>query len=674
MAARSQVAADQRLFSLVLALVVSPNGVTKRDLLRSVFGYEDRYVEGGDNQAIERQFERDKESLRALGIQVQVSDSPFEQGNNQLSRYSISKDQLQFPADLRFDNDELALLRLAAIAWREGSLSQGARRAVMKLEALGSGLDVQHLGVAPRLGPLEAGAAQLQAAIDAGVETTFDYTLPGRDSALTRKVAPLALHRAHGRWHLLAWDLERDAGRVFLLSRISGQVKPSRKAFAASLRAHAPALAAELEALADKQVATLSVRAGSVAEARLGGQSLAPADFSADAADAAEAHTVEVSYLDPHLFAAELVEYGPDAAVLAPESLRSLVIAALEGTLERHTGAAAAAAAVTLAPETTAARGATPAATSSADRVVLLMSLIGFLRERGGAPVTEIAERFDVPAAEIRDLVMKLVTAGVPGETNTYQPEDLFDIDWDAFERDDEVWLTQVVAVDDAPRFAAPEIAALLAGLGALIPVLPASEAERAERLAAKVAAALGAGDDAISVTPERADPKLRLIIQALSERARLSFGYRAAAGERTEREVVPLALEQRDAGWYLSAHCLERDALRSFRVAQMSELAIHAHQAGDPDPAPMPRTSERAFELIARVPEAQLGALAEFAPRVIEAPAEGEVRVAIDAWHESITIKLLRIAPGAIEIEAPASARSAAAEWARRALSAYDA
>lgn len=336
MSARSRVPSEQRLFSLVLALVVSPTGATKRDLLRSVYGYSDRYEVGGENSALDRQFERDKEQLRSLGIQVETRDSPLEPGNNQLTRYRISKEQLQFPADLRFDVDELTLLRLAAIAWSDGSMSEGSRHAVLKLEALGSGLDVQHLGVAPKLGPIEPGAGDLQRAIDDGRVVTFDYTNPDRDTPHARRVAPFALHRAQGRWHLLGWDLDRDAGRVFLLARMSGAVRTERASVPAALRERASDLAGELVsqlgALAARQRAVLRVRSGSVAEARLTPYSDAPGTDVPATGDV----EVELPYLDAYVLAAQLVEFGPDVAVVSPPDLRELVLTALRAIAAGH--------------------------------------------------------------------------------------------------------------------------------------------------------------------------------------------------------------------------------------------------------------------------------------------------------------------------------------------------
>ena len=340
MADRSTVPSEQRVFSLVLALVVSPEGLTKRELLSTVYGYSERFRRGDEiSPALDRQFERDKEQLRGLGIQIETRDSPLEPGNNQLVRYRISKERLEFPSDLRFSERELVLLRLAALAWQDGSLSAESRRAAMKLEALGAGLDVQHLGVAPSLGTASPAAARLQGAIDTGNIVRFGYTLPGRDAPLERRVAPLRLHRADGRWHLLSWDLDRAADRVFLLARIDGPVTVERATFDPALFERAEGAVAELLRLRDAQRATVRVRRGSIAEARLAPRALetAAVPIAEGALEAPDA-VLTLGMLDPHLFATELIGFGADAAVVSPDSLRALVAEGLQRIADTHGG------------------------------------------------------------------------------------------------------------------------------------------------------------------------------------------------------------------------------------------------------------------------------------------------------------------------------------------------
>lgn len=322
------------------------------------------------------------------------------------------------------------------------------------------------------------------------------------------------------------------------------------------------------------------------------------------------------------------------------------------------------------------------AKTSASDRVVMLLALVGFLRERDAVPVSELAERFAITPEEVRELMGFLGTAGVPGDTGRYQHEDLFDIDWDALELRDEARLTQVIAVDAAPRFAPAETAALLAGLHALTPLLPDADAVRADALASKLAHALGGPTPALSLARDVADPRVAAIVDALRDGRELQFGYRDAEGSATERRVRPIELTQDGDAWYLRAFCYSRQAERNFRIAQMADLRAGAAAEPAPTPETVPGSDEQPsasapsarYEVIATIPESSLTALAGFGPRVIEPSGPGRLRVAIDAWHGTLALQLMRVAPGRIEIESPSEARAAVRDWARRALAAYDA
>ena len=333
--AQARVGGEQRVFSLVLALVASPQGATKRELLSTVYGYSDRYRAGGSTESLERQFERYKDQLRSLGIPLETIDSPLEPGNTQLTRYRIAKDRLQIPSDLRFSERELMLLRLAALAWSEGSLTAQARRALIKLEAMGAGLDVQHLGVAPRIWAPDPALSALQRAIDEGLNVRFAYRLPDRERPLARHVAPLRLHRADARWHLIAWDVDRDADRVFLLSRITGEVTVTKDTYDPVLRERADEIVTDLHAREMSQLSVVLVRRGTVAESRLVPRAVTVENHTRSAGWS----RLEVGTLDyqEHALADELVGYGSDVVALAPEGLRRAVSEKLRRIMVAHT-------------------------------------------------------------------------------------------------------------------------------------------------------------------------------------------------------------------------------------------------------------------------------------------------------------------------------------------------
>jgi proteasome accessory factor B len=327
------IASERRIFSLVLALVASPQGLTKRELLSTVHGYAERYRHGETDATLERQFERDKDHLRELGIPLETLESPFAPGDNRQSRYRISKGRLQTPDSVRFTAKEIALLRLASLAWAEGTLTAESRRSAMKIEALGAGLDVQHLGIAPRLGSTEPAGPALRRAIEERRTVRFEYRMPGRTAPLERHVAPLRLHRAEGRWHLLAYDLERAGDRVFLLSRVTGAVRIEAGQYDPALSERVESTVDELLQLQRDRRAEVRAQAGSVAEARL--------SVRGDVLEQGEGFSrIEIGTLDYHELAEELAGYGEQVVVAEPPGLRDEVAALLLSVLAQHDGAA----------------------------------------------------------------------------------------------------------------------------------------------------------------------------------------------------------------------------------------------------------------------------------------------------------------------------------------------
>lgn len=317
------------------------------------------------------------------------------------------------------------------------------------------------------------------------------------------------------------------------------------------------------------------------------------------------------------------------------------------------------------------------------DRVLLLLSLVPYLREHGTVSVTELADRFHVTPELLRSLVRFLGTAGVPGETLSYQDEDLFDIDWDALELYDEVSLTRTVAVEEAPRFSPRETAALIAGLHALTAVLPDADAELARGIAAKLGTALGGSEPTMSVAPDPEDPRVPFLVAAIDAQHGVQFVYRDASGATSVRSVQPIELTQRAGGWYLRAHCLDRNAERTFRVDQMSELQLRSGEALPARPegaeawtgVPSDAEAKPVAPLTAirvRVAARALPKFESFRPVVLRENSDGSVVVEIEAWHEDTAIRLVQLAPGDATIEAPAAAAAAVHRWAERALANY--
>ncbi len=324
---RPTVPVEERLFSLVLALLATEQGLTKNEVLSSVQGYRQRYRSGGDNANLERQFERDKDDIRDLGVPLETVEAPGQEGNNQLLRYRIPRGAYELPADLSFTPEETTLLNLAAMVWREGSLSGESRRALIKLRSLGVESDVPLICYAPRLRTREAAFAPLSVALERHVLVSFGYLKPGERTARIRTVAPLALVQHQGRWHLHGIDQDADDPRTFLLSRIVDRVRVTSRGFVPEGEDHAERALADLDRVWANGVGEVAVAPGSDAEIRLRRRR-----GTEDLGDG----RLRVHYSDTNLFADEVAGFGPEARVIAPPKLRDAVRARLAETVAAH--------------------------------------------------------------------------------------------------------------------------------------------------------------------------------------------------------------------------------------------------------------------------------------------------------------------------------------------------
>lgn len=321
MAAR--IPAEERLTNLVVALMATQIGLTKQQILASVSGYRQR--SGSSQDALEKMFERDKEELRALGIPIETLGDHADPQDLREARYRIPKAEYDLPADIVFTPAELAVLRLAGSVWSQESLSTDAQAGVRKIRALGIDVDEPIIGFAPRITARDAAFAPLQSAIERSVTVAFDYLKPGERSPRRRRLQPFALVEYEARWHVFGRDLDVDADRTFLLTRIVGEVSVDSAPFPPALREGAGERAlAGLEAVAAEHSALLEVTPGTEAALRLGRRAV-PAEQG-----------IRLPFVDVHILADELASYGPEVRVVEPAELRAAVIDRLRAVAAVH--------------------------------------------------------------------------------------------------------------------------------------------------------------------------------------------------------------------------------------------------------------------------------------------------------------------------------------------------
>lgn len=324
--ARRRVPPEQRQFNLILALMATDQGLTKHDILSTVSGYAERFDDASDRANLERQFERDKEDVRELGVPLETVDQLGAEGDTRLQRYRIPKSLYRLPDDIEFSAEEVALLSLAAQVWREGSLTERSRRALTKLRSFGHAVEQSVIGFAPSIRTREAAHDPLAGAIDRRRQVTFPYLKAGQPEPERRRVSPLALINHEGRWHLHAHDEVADAPRTFLLSRIVGAVRVEEDAARAPRPDEAARAQRELKELFQRTTATVVARPGSEADVVLRNR----------AGTVVEGETLVLRTTDLAVLADELAAFGADVRVEAPESVREAVLTRWRQVVESH--------------------------------------------------------------------------------------------------------------------------------------------------------------------------------------------------------------------------------------------------------------------------------------------------------------------------------------------------
>ena len=184
----------ERLINLTLALLATKRYLSKAEIFKKIPGYE------GSAETKERMFERDKDELRSLGIQIEVSSSDplFEDDLG----YLIDSNSLQFGID-EFNKEELLLLTMAGNLWHESALQMDSKSALLKIQSL-SGPVESDITTTPKIKLNEDSQLLMSAfsAIENRQTLTFEY------SGKLRVVKPFGLITNNGFWYLIASEAE----------------------------------------------------------------------------------------------------------------------------------------------------------------------------------------------------------------------------------------------------------------------------------------------------------------------------------------------------------------------------------------------------------------------------------------------------------------------------------
>jgi proteasome accessory factor B len=309
----------ERLLNLVICLLATRRFLSVQEIRDAVPGYDQ-----DTEESFRRMFERDKEELRELGI-------PLETGTNSHAHddepgYRIARRDYELP-EIHLEPDEAAALGLAARLWQSAPLAGATGSALLKLRAAGVDAVAAPAALEPRVGANEPAFEACLRAVQEGRGIRFTYRTSGVQPPQERSVEPYGVVSWRGRWYLVGHDLDRQAQRVFRLSRIVGDVSPvgERGAVTPPAGMDLRAMVATMAVDEPRETARVSLRPGT------GWQLRREATATADDPHREGWTVVDVGFSDPERFADRLAGYGPDAVVLAPDSAREAVIRRLQG-------------------------------------------------------------------------------------------------------------------------------------------------------------------------------------------------------------------------------------------------------------------------------------------------------------------------------------------------------
>jgi proteasome accessory factor C len=317
---------------------------------------------------------------------------------------------------------------------------------------------------------------------------------------------------------------------------------------------------------------------------------------------------------------------------------------------------------------------------TASDNLLLLLALVPFVLDRQEVSVAEAAAQFGRSEDDIIRAVELIACAGVPGDSTAYSHLDLFDIDWDLFEKDRRITFWNTVALDHKPRFSAREASALLAGLQYLSHHPAYSTRSDVADVMEKLRQGSGRGPSGrIAISQPATKAHLQLLNDAIDSHVAIETMYHNKRGESGRRTIDPWVLESRDGTWYLRGFCHTRQAVRTFRVDHMDTVVVTNTPQADRSEGLRelsPELFQPSSDDIVVTLECHISALpliADYLPRGMKTPGTGErVSLEIPFAHYGSLTQFMGTFSHLVKVTAPPSAKKAVSGFAAAALMAY--
>jgi proteasome accessory factor C len=208
---------------------------------------------------------------------------------------------------------------------------------------------------------------------------------------------------------------------------------------------------------------------------------------------------------------------------------------------------------------------------NAALRAIRLLDLVPYIVAHPGISITELAKEFSISRDEVLKDLNLLFLCGLPG----YTPLELIDISFDE----------ESVVIRDPQNLAAPrnlnESEALIAriALAALEESTPKTSAAYLQIIALreKIAEAFSSSipASAITFTLDKERASLEAIENAIKQELDLEMTYNNVTKDSSsKRSITPISIIAEDKRTLVSAYCHSAKALRTFNLAQISEVS----------------------------------------------------------------------------------------------------
>src|ERR1700761_2328609 len=334
-----------RQLSLISFLMAQGRPVSALEIKREVEGYSDM-----NDDAFARRFYADRAELESLGIQLGV-EKPGE-GFFEAELYSLPPENFYLDA-ISFDDAELAALSTALLLLTDGGFAY-AEPLRLALQQVAWG-HPNPLTESETRAPVEmamtasAGGrdlsqrlSKIETAISRRKTIEFTYFTMERGDTAKRKVDPFHLVFRGGQFYLIGHSHERDAVRVFRLSRIQGKVGYATKAehdFSPpedfDRRDYGSRADWQLGETQGRAVIWISGRIAWLIERDFGAYGEVREVKSADRAPA-KGRIFETDYASHRELIAWVLRWRANAQVLAPDDLREEAEARVDTLRSRH--------------------------------------------------------------------------------------------------------------------------------------------------------------------------------------------------------------------------------------------------------------------------------------------------------------------------------------------------